>query len=401
MRQFLLFLGVFGLWVFPLTVQGEQFAYSYAVGDTYRVLSTVNEDVYIDRVLSHQAEILNRIAVKVTGVKDGVAQHEATFQTSERSVGVQTSRSFQWAQEYDSVFLRDALGKFTIDPKYYMPMVRNVPVFPKTDLAVNDSWSAEGEEVHDFRDSFGIPDPYRIPFTANYRYLGKQEWKGKSYPSFSVSYRIFDEPTVISGPLWPRRILGASDQIVYWDSALGQATAYQETFRMIFELSNGRTIEYRGTARAEIVEAKPMDRGKIAAEIAQDINRLGIQDTSVRVVKEGVVISLENIQFLPDSSELVPSEQEKLDRIAEILSHYGDRDILVGGHTALAGTPEGRMQLSVERARAVADYLIKKGSRSPERVFVKGYGAEKSVADNNTEEGRKKNRRVEITLLEN
>jgi outer membrane protein OmpA-like peptidoglycan-associated protein len=170
---------------------------------------------------------------------------------------------------------------------------------------------------------------------------------------------------------------------------------------MIFELSNGRTIEYRGTARAEIVEAKPMDRGKIAAEIAQDINRLGIQDTSVRVVKEGVVISLENIQFLPDSSELVPSEQEKLDRIAEILSHYGDRDILVGGHTALAGTPEGRMQLSVERARAVADYLIKKGSRSPERVVVKGYGAEKSVADNNTEEGRKKNRRVEITLLEN
>jgi len=98
---------------------------------------------------------------------------------------------------------------------------------------------------------------------------------------------------------------------------------------------------------------------------------------------------------------LLPSEQAKLDQIAEILGRYGDRDILVGGHTALAGTEAGRQKLSEERAASVAAYLISKGARQTERVVVRGYGATKPVSDNSTEQGKKKNRRVEITILEN
>jgi outer membrane protein OmpA-like peptidoglycan-associated protein len=59
------------------------------------------------------------------------------------------------------------------------------------------------------------------------------------------------------------------------------------------------------------------------------------------------------------------------------------------------------MQLSTERAKAVTDYLLSKKVRTADRIVIRGYGAEKPVADNNTEEGRKKNRRVEITILEN
>lgn len=379
----------------------ERFAYSYAAGDRYRVLSTVLEDVYVDRVLSHRAEILNRIAVSVAEVSEGAALHEATFQTSERAVSGAAAKGYVWSREYRSSFLRDARGRFTIAPEFYMPVVRNVPVFPEGDVAIGDVWSAPGEEVHDFRDNFGIPDPYRIPFTANYRYLGKRPWEGKEYGAFSVSYRIFDEPTPVRGQVQPRRIMGASDQVVYWDTALGQAAAYEETFRMVFELSNGRTVEFRGRAQAEILEAEPMDRGRVADDIAQDLARMGVADTTVRVVDEGVTISLEDISFQPDSAVLMSRETAKLDRIAEILAKYPDRDILVGGHTALAGTAEGRQKLSVERAAAVADYLIRKGARPEDRVVVRGYGAERPVADNRTEEGMRKNRRVEITILEN
>jgi len=393
------------LFLFALTLgaglYAERFTYTYRAGDKYRVLSTVQEDVYIDRSLSHQAEILNRIAVTVTAVAGGTGSHQATFQTSERSVGTQSGRGFQWAREYDSVFDRDAQGRFTIDPRYYMPVVRNVPVFPDQDLAVGQTWSAEGEEVHDFRDSFGLADPYRIPFTANYRYLGLKEWKEKQYPAFSVTYRIFDEVPATPGLLYPRRVMGASDQLVYWDAELGQAAAYEESFRMILELSNGLTVEYRGQAQAEIIEALPMNREKMVDEIEQDISRLGIADTTVRVVDDGVAISLEDIRFEPDSAHLLPEERQKLDRIAQILGRYPDRDIQVGGHTALAGTAEGRAALSAERAAAVADYLIARGVRSADRVVVRGYGAEQPVAGNDTEAGRRKNRRVEITLLEN
>jgi outer membrane protein OmpA-like peptidoglycan-associated protein len=282
-----------------------------------------------------------------------------------------------------------------------MPVVRNVPVFPDRSLQVGDTWSAEGHEMHDFRDSFGIPEPYRIPFTANYTFLGDREWKGKPYPAFSVSYRIFSEPDPVAGKIYPRRILGASDQLVFWDLELGQEAAYTETFRMIFELSDGRTVEYRGTAEAEIVESPHMDKERAVQDINREIAELGIPDVSVRVVDEGIIISLENVQFQANSAELLPSERAKLSQIGAILRRYPDRDILVGGHTALAGTRAGQMQLSRERAAAVADYLIAEQVRGPERMVVRGYGAEKPLENNSTDEGRRRNRRVEITILEN
>jgi outer membrane protein OmpA-like peptidoglycan-associated protein len=144
-----------------------------------------------------------------------------------------------------------------------------------------------------------------------------------------------------------------------------------------------------------------MDKKQIAEEIAEEINRLNIPDVSVRVVDEGITISLDNIQFWADTAIMLPGESEKLDKIVQILLHYQDRDILVGGHTALAGTEEGRMKLSVERAKEVADYIIGQKARPSDRVVVRGYGADRPLASNSTEEGRRRNRRVEITILEN
>jgi outer membrane protein OmpA-like peptidoglycan-associated protein len=403
-----LFLGAL-LTVVP-GLEAEQFAYKHAAGNKYRILSTVHEDVYVNRRLSLRSEILNRIAVEVLEVRDGTGRHWAVFQTAERAMrterairadGSAGGQSFQWSREYESEFQRDAQGYITIDGRFYMPVVRNVPVFPDRDIRIGDTWSAEGHEMHDFRDSFGITEPYRIPFTANYIFLGDREWKGKLYPAFSVSYRIFSEPNPVAGRIWPRRILGASDQVVFWHPELGQAAAYSETFRMVFELSDGRVIEYSGTAEAEILESPQLDKERMVRDINQDIANLGIADTTARIVNEGITISLENVQFQAESAELLPPEREKLAKIAGILRRYPDRDILVGGHTALAGTEAGRLQLSQDRAAAVADYLIAGKIRKPEQMVVRGYGAEKPLEDNHTEEGRRRNRRVEITILEN
>ena len=114
-----------------------------------------------------------------------------------------------------------------------------------------------------------------------------------------------------------------------------------------------------------------------------------------------MTINLENIQFAPDSTELLPGEVEKLERIAEILQSYPDRHLLITGHTAMAGTPEGRVQLSRERANAVAGFLLEREIRQPEEIMTEGKGAQEPVADNSTSEGMRRNRRVEITILEN
>jgi outer membrane protein OmpA-like peptidoglycan-associated protein len=167
-------------------------------------------------------------------------------------------------------------------------------------------------------------------------------------------------------------------------------------------MNDGNVYEFRGTAEAEIIESKTMDKEELSRDIEQSIKDLGIEDASVKIVDDGISISLENIQFDADSAYLRQSEKEKLDKISGILLKYAERDILVGGHAARAGgTAESRLRLSEERAGSVAAYLVKSNVRNKERIMVRGFGSERPVADNTTEEGKRKNRRVEITILEN
>ena len=404
LKQFRLMAVFFIILIFPgPSAWALEFFYKYKTGDKYRIVSTVNHDIYVNRKLEYKAEIINRITMEITGVSGEKARHSATFQTAEKTVPVNGRNTqtnlFLWSRDYPSEFEQDRLGYMTVGDQYFMPMVRNVPVFPARDLRPGDTWSAGGLEVHDFRDSYGIAEPYRIPFTAEYIYLGERKWKEESYPAFSVSYRVFFEPEPVKGNVYPQRILQASDQIIYWDTDHGQAAAYEEHFRTIIYLSNGQVWEYRGRAEAEVIEAPPMNKEEIARDIADEIK--DIPDATVRVSEEGIVISLENIQFAPDSAILLTGERSKLDIIADILMKYPERDILVGGHTAMAGSVSGRFQLSLERAQAVADYLLGKKVRSHDRVVIRGYGADQPVADNSTEEGMRRNRRVEITILEN
>ncbi|MDR0376052.1 MAG: OmpA family protein [Treponema sp.] len=403
-----LYLLAASLWLLAPAIHAETFAYKQKAGDKYRVLSTVLEDVYINRTFSHRAEIVNRIAIETTAFNNGRAYNKAVFQTGERSVLMGASPEtgaarggYQWQKDYVSEFERDERGRLTIDKRHFMPVVRNVPVFPDADLAVGDTWTNDGHETHDFRDSFGIAEPYRIPFTAQYTYLGEKEWNGVRHPAFSVSYRIFLEPETAQVALYPVRIMGASDQIVYWNREKGREVAYAEHFRMIFELSDGNVIEFRGTAEAEIVEAQEMDKNRIAAQISRDIEEMDIEGAQVSIVDDGISITLENIQFQPDSAELLNPEKAKLDKIGAILKKYQDRDILIAGHTAYSGSQASMVRLSEERAGVVADYLINGGIRAPDRVVTRGYGGTRPIADNSNEAGRIRNRRVEITLLEN
>jgi outer membrane protein OmpA-like peptidoglycan-associated protein len=188
---------------------------------------------------------------------------------------------------------------------------------------------------------------------------------------------------------------------VYWDAARGRPDSYTEEFEFIFDLSSKDTVENRGKAEARVIESSVMDKDLIAEAIAKDLREYGVRDTEVKIDPLGVTLTLDNIQFPPDSSLLVPTEKEKLDRIGTILSKYADRDILITGHTALAGTAEGRQKLSEDRAAAVGEYLLRKNIRSKDRMSYRGLGAEVPVAENTSESGRAKNRRVEITILEN
>jgi outer membrane protein OmpA-like peptidoglycan-associated protein len=378
----------------------EDFRFIYEEGEHYRVLSEVEQDVYVNGAYSHHATIYNRIAIAVTSVEDGSGYHDATFITSEQSdSGTQV---LNWGQEYRSEFWRDELGYYDIDAAYFMPVVRDVPVFPGRPIEPGDRWSAQGSEVHDFRRSFGIPDAYNFPIPVSYSYEGNVERDGREFALIRISYNVFFRPNrFYPGALYPVRISGYSNQLLYWDIELGRPDAYEEEYAFVFQMSTGEEIQYEGTARASVIEATRMDRPEMVEEIREDLDELGMEDQEVVADDLGVTIRLDNILFPPDSPLLRASEQAKLDGIAEILLRYPDRDIRVTGHTALAGTEAGRLRLSEERAAAVAAYLIELGVREPGQIYRLGLGAAQPVAENSTEEGMRRNRRVEITILEN
>jgi outer membrane protein OmpA-like peptidoglycan-associated protein len=377
-----------------------RFAFSYAKGDKFRVLSTQNEDVYINHQLSHSAEILLRIAYEITETAaDGASGLlHGSFETSERD---KSNSAYVIRENYDTEFWRDKLGRYTIDPKYFMPVVRDDPTFPDKELMPGDTWTAPGEERHDLRRVFEIPDPYRIPIDIRYRYIGTVMKDGKDTRQISASYTIFIRPPEPRAykDIFPVQIAGYSDQLIYWDAAAGDAVAYEEKFDLIFDWSDGTTIEYRGTAQSKQLEAQRMDRAALKAEIEKGI--AGMPNVSVASTDEGVTISIEDIQFEADSAVLKPAELAKVARIAELLKRYPDRDILVAGHAAAAGNAAGRKPLSEQRAQTVADRIIAMGARAAERVRATGYGDERPIADNSTADGRARNRRVEITILEN
>jgi len=382
----------------------DVFRFGYTKGEKYRILSQVHESVYVNGRFSHDSDILDRISVSVTDTRDGAGSHDVTYQTSERAYG---SRDvYEWSEEYTSQFWRDARGAYAIDPSYFMPTVRDVPLFPEGDLKPGDTWTAPGSEVHDFRANFGMPQPFSFPITVRYAYTGNEDRDGTACAVFTIDYEVFHRvPSTPpgGGRRYPVRVAAHSQQKFWWDIAGRRPLADSESFDFVFTLNTGDEVEFIGTSEGRLIAAAPMDKQGVAGDIQKQLDQQKLPGVSVAPSEQGVTITLENVNFPPNSDELLLGEQDKLRRIAEILKKYPDRDIAVTGFTARAPgyTEEDYQALSEKRARAAAQFLVNQGARRADQVTTRGMGAQSPIGDNSSEEGRKKNRRVEITILEN
>ncbi|MFC3196925.1 OmpA family protein [Parapedobacter deserti] len=109
--------------------------------------------------------------------------------------------------------------------------------------------------------------------------------------------------------------------------------------------------------------------------------------------------NFKNIQFEFDSSVLKTESYAILDQIAREIQKDPSARFIVNGHASIEGTAEYNMELSIDRANAVKLYLVNFGVRG-DNLTVRGHGATKPVATNDTEAGRALNRRVEIKLVD-
>jgi OOP family OmpA-OmpF porin len=104
---------------------------------------------------------------------------------------------------------------------------------------------------------------------------------------------------------------------------------------------------------------------------------------------------LGDILFATGKAELKPEMYKDLDNVVSVLDKNRNLWLQIQGHTDNVGTMEYNMSLSDSRAKAVRTYFLKKGV-DPKRIAVKGFGFSKPIASNDSEEGRSKNRRVEL-----
>jgi outer membrane protein OmpA-like peptidoglycan-associated protein len=114
-------------------------------------------------------------------------------------------------------------------------------------------------------------------------------------------------------------------------------------------------------------------------------------------IKKGASMVLKNVFFETGSFELKNSSKVELDKLLGFMKVNPKVAVEIGGHTDNVGSAELNKELSKNRADAVRDYLVNNGA-SAGRIIAVGYGDSKPLADNETEEGRAKNRRTEFVV---
>jgi OOP family OmpA-OmpF porin len=164
-------------------------------------------------------------------------------------------------------------------------------------------------------------------------------------------------------------------------------------------------------AQPEPTRLVRIERPVIAEPTIADADADGIPDESdqcaqtlagAKVEPDGCVwaeqvVTLNNIRFTPGSAKLTADSLVKLDSVVGFFANQSDVTMDVYGHTDSQGAERYNQQLSTERAASVRSYLVRKGIVA-QRLKSEGFGEAKPIDDNATEQGRARNRRVELHI---
>lgn len=289
-------------------------------------------------------------------------------------------------------------GFYTAPEGQALPRRRGFPVIPREPLEPGASWEAPG---------WMLVDPLwsgtytRVDFYAGYRYDGVTEYYGTRVHSiraqYALRYRQGDDP---DGDPTLRSISGSHRASILIAVDSGSVVLIRDRIDETYSFTDRESLRLEGFALTFVDSPVPLDRARIAERLSRDLAEERVPDVEIERVEEGVRLRLQNINFEADRAVILPEDYARLDAVTAALNEVSrDRTILVVGHTADVGMPEGQQRLSEERARAVVDELVNRGM-APDRFIYEGRGAREPIGDNDTAEGRARNRRVEITILD-
>lgn len=160
---------------------------------------------------------------------------------------------------------------------------------------------------------------------------------------------------------------------------------------------NGTTVNLRGQVKNEALRQGLVSQ--IASKLTSNYN---VKDALTVMTSEQTTLNDtlagRIIEFDSGSANIRAASHGLLNEVAQRINALGNKTIEVVGHTDNAGNPANNLILSKARAEAVKSYLIQRGI-APQRIITNGLGDAQPVADNQTPEGRTRNRRIEFRIV--
>jgi outer membrane protein OmpA-like peptidoglycan-associated protein len=213
------------------------------------------------------------------------------------------------------------------------------------------------------------------------------ESEAKPEPVIVLTGKIIDETT--GKPVKTTVKFSSLDD----DGEVLEVATNPETGSYSLVLPKGKKYEVLADKKGYFSVAENVDLSNLESfeSIEKDLNLVKVE--------VGKSIKLNNIFFDYQKYSLKNESRKELERLLSVLNNNPNLTIEIGGHTDAIGDSNDNKVLSQKRAESVVQYLIDNGINS-ERLQAKGYGQDVPIADNNSEEGRALNRRVEFKVIQ-
>ena len=359
------------------------------------------------------------------------------------------------------VMLQDGSIQFT--EMCFYPQLRNFPVFPQDKVKKGSRWQGTAERVIDPRNNNQytvLEVPVEYEFIGEELYEGATVYRIKA--KFATRFNRYNPPRIIDSELTQATgthdvdilvdketcavlmILDRLDETFTYRN--GETIRYKGTTSLFTKIpvqvdkrelyeravyiargeevpassslakidNAGKSSGSEKTSSSEIASNETGSSGGKTSALSVTSKEAGVVEKNpttgsviddgtglfqVEDTDKGVRLSVRDLKFVADSSQLLSQEKDRLDAVAEVLKSVPGGTFLIEGHTAAVGLAAGEQQLSEERAQSVIKEMVKRGLKEEQFMF-KGYGGTRPVGDNNTDAGRAANRRVEITILQ-
>lgn len=281
-----------------------------------------------------------------------------------------------------------------------IPWLESVPSFPHTPVENGSSWKANATVIYDLS-AFGYGDPVKVTVPVTYTLVGLSESENRTYFHIKAEwYPLSVLPNAVAKRTGVARLSGHSTLDLFWDNRSGSPKKSALTEEIQYRFTNASSLLVTRETNEDIKTVTDIVRERDIKQLSSQIQSKKVANVEVKQVEEGIILSIENIQFEAESAVLTDSEKAKLTNIGTMLASLKNRKISIIGHAANpAGSDEKELlALSADRAKSVADFLVASGFRTKDSIVTRGMGGAKPIASNDTAEGRSKNRRVEIVI---